>query len=53
MEPTTQSWIAIGVLALLLCLRRRRTGDCEPPASNEEARAADEAFVLCNTSEIP
>jgi hypothetical protein len=56
MEPTTQITIAIGVLVLLLCLRRRRTGRDELPTSNAEhrtskeedvetMRARDEAFI--------
>lgn len=52
-EPTMQM-IAIGVLALLLCLRRRRTGDQRrsqtDATSQDEARAADEAFNHFNNS---
>ena len=55
MTPTTQAFGAIAVLALLLCLRRRRTGEeakrggaevAEGDA--EEARARDEAFQQFN-----
>lgn len=47
-EPTTWK-LAIGVLALLLCLRRRRTGD-PAPVDPETAKAEDEAFQLFNDS---
>lgn len=36
MEPTTQATVAIAVLALLLCLRRRRTGPSDDALMNQK-----------------
>lgn len=58
-EPTTWT-IAIGVLALLLCLRRRRTGEeakrggaegaeVDAEGDAEESMARDEAFTQFNS----
>lgn len=46
MEPTTWK-IAIAVLALLLCLRRRRTGD----GTNGSDRTYDDDVVTLNQIE--
>jgi hypothetical protein len=45
MEPTTQTMIALGVLALLIALRRRRTGGFMPDEDSAERRAEDQAFL--------
>ena len=55
-EPMTQTMVAIGVLALLLGLRRRRTGDQRRSQTDatdlDEARAADEAFHQFNSNDF-